>query len=249
MTDIHSHILPELDDGAFDMICSVEMAELAVESGVTAMIATPHSNQRGYFENYASERLYKRFENLKSELRRNDIPLELYLGMEVFGTPDAAQLYREGKLLTLNGGRYMLVEFGFRADTDFMDTVLYRLMDAGCVPVIAHPERYVSLQISSDIVTKWLDDGMGLQVNKGSLSGRFGIDAKRLAYGLLEQGMISCIASDAHGAQTRSPDMSDIREFLAVEYSETLAELLLAENPNRILRNEPLIKACDIKLL
>lgn len=248
MIDIHAHILPELDDGAFDMVCSVEMAELAVESGVSAMMATPHSNQRGYFENYASPELFECFDALKSELRRNEIPLELYLGMEVFGTPDTAQLYRDGKLLTLNGGRYMLVEFDFAADAYYMDSVLYDLMDAGCIPVVAHPERYDALQASGDIVAKWLGDGMGIQVNKGSLSGRFGRGAKRLAYDLLEQGLISCVASDAHGTRSRSPDMSDVREFLAVEYSEELAELLLTENPKRIVQSKPLLKMEDILL-
>lgn len=248
MTDIHAHILPELDDGSFDMVCSVEMAEIAVESGVSSMIATPHSNQRGCFENYASKELLECFDALKAELRRNDVPLELYLGMEVFGTQDAVRLYREGRLLTLNGGQYMLVEFDFAADAYFMDTVLYSLMDAGCVPVIAHPERYGALQASIGIVEKWTGDGMGVQVNKGSLSGRFGRGAKHLAYRLLEQGLISCIASDAHGVRTRSPDMSDVREFLAVEYSEELAELLLTENPRRIVQSRPLLKIEDILL-
>ena len=130
MIDIHSHILPEVDDGSFDMICSIEMAEMAAESGVEAMIATPHCNQRGCFENYTSEELLGRFRTLKSELKHSDVPLELYLGMEVFGTEDAAELYRDGRLLTLNGGRYMLTEFDFGAEAHFMDTVLYNLLNA-----------------------------------------------------------------------------------------------------------------------
>ena len=129
MIDIHSHILPEVDDGSFDMICSIEMAEMAAESGVEAMIATPHCNQRGCFENYTSEELLGRFRTLKSELKHSDVPLELYLGMEVFGTEDAAELYRDGRLLTLNGGRYMLTEFDFGAEAHFMDTVLHNLLN------------------------------------------------------------------------------------------------------------------------
>ncbi len=246
MTDIHCHILPELDDGSFDMVCSIEMAEIAVESGVDTIVATPHCNQRGYFENYASEELFGRFRALKAELSRSDIPLELHLGMEVFGTEDAARLYREGKLLTLNGGRYMLTEFDFGVNADFMDTVLYSLRDAGCMPVVAHPERYEALQYSHDIVSKWLADGMGIQINKGSLSGRFGRGAKHFAYELLEQGLVSCVASDAHGTVRRTPDMSDIYEFLAVEYSPELAQLLLKDNPDRIIQSMPLLSAQKI---
>lgn len=246
MTDIHAHILPALDDGSLDMVCSLEMAEIAVESGVEAMVATPHCNQRGYFENYASEELLGNFRTLQNELKRSDIPLRVYLGMEVFGTEDAAMLFCEGKLLTINGGRYMLTEFDFGADAYFMDRVLYSLRDAGCVPVVAHPERYEALQYSHSIVTKWLGDGMGIQINKGSLSGRFGRNARQLAYELLEQGLVSCIASDAHGTVQRTPDMSDIHEFLAVEYSPELARLLLKDNPNRIVQNRPLLSAQNI---
>ncbi len=242
MIDIHSHILPELDDGSFDIFCSLEMAEIAAQTGVTAMVATPHANQRGYFENYASQEITDKFSELKRELVENGTELELYLGMEVFGTYDAASLYRDGRILTLNGGRYMLVEFDFYADIQYINGVLYSLMDAGCVPVVAHPERYVELQQDYGIVNCWLNDGMAVQVNKGSLAGRFGRRAKKLAFDLLSDGLISCIASDAHGPQVRSPNMSDAYEFLTVEFSEETAELLLTENPRRIINSEPVIR-------
>lgn len=248
MIDIHSHILPEIDDGSMDMSCSVEMAEIAVETGVTEMIATPHSNQRGCFENYASYELAEHFENLRLELKNEEIPLKLYLGMEVFGTHDVPQLYREGKLITLNNSRYMLIEFDFYSDIYRMERVLYGLLDEGCVPLIAHPERYIALQEEPEIIGKWIDDGMATQVNKGSLSGRFGRGAKRLAHILLADGNIHCVASDAHGAQMRTPDMSDTQEYLAVEASEETAELLLHENPKRIIMNLPLLRAEEIQL-
>lgn len=246
MIDVHAHILPELDDGSFDTVCSIEMAEIAVSSGVTAMVATPHCNQRRYFENYASDKLYDNFAALKEELRRSDIPLELYLGMEVFGTEDAARLFRAGRLLTVNGGRYMLVEFDFGADVEYMDAVLESLRAAGCVPIIAHPERYEMLRCSGETVEKWLDGGMGVQINKGSLSGKFGRGARAFACELLDNGLVSCIASDAHGPQMRTPDMSEARSFVAIEYSEELAELLFEENPRRIVMNEPLLRANGI---
>ena len=142
----------------------------------------------------------------------------------------------------------MLTEFDFGAEAHFMATVLYNLLNAGCTPIVAHPERYVALQYSYGIVEKWLGDGMGIQLNKGSFSGRFGRGAKRLAYELLEQGLVTCIASDAHGVTTRTPDLGDIYEYLAMEYSPELAELLLKNNPRRILQSKPLVKAQEILL-
>ena len=112
MVDIHAHILPGLDDGSDRTLTSLRMAELAVRSGVTDLIATPHSN-RGRFENYASEALTGQFQRLKEVMQREQIPLRLHLGMEVYATSDMAALHRDGKLLTLAGSRYLLVEFGF----------------------------------------------------------------------------------------------------------------------------------------
>ena len=110
MIDLHTHILPGLDDGAPDLETSVLMAAVAAESGVTHLVATPHSNQRGAFENYASPALQVRFDCLRAAVREAGIPLELSLGMEIFGTGDVPKLLREGRLLTINGGRYLLIE-------------------------------------------------------------------------------------------------------------------------------------------
>ena len=104
MIDLHTHILPGVDDGAPDLETSVLMAAVAAESGVTHLVATPHSNQRGAFENYASPALQVRFDCLRAAVREADIPLELSLGMEIFGTGDVPKLLREGRLLTINGG-------------------------------------------------------------------------------------------------------------------------------------------------
>lgn len=243
MIDIHSHILPELDDGAIDMECSLEMAEIAVECGVSEMIATPHSNQIGRFENYASDRLAEKFEALKSELKSEDIQLKLYLGMEVFGTPSVPRLYKEGRLLTLNNSRYMLIEFDFYEEIIEMERILYGLMDEGCVPVIAHPERYYELQNEPYAIDRWIYDGMAVQVNKGSLLGRFGSSAKYLSHALLAQGNVSCVASDAHSSFFRTPDMSDIQEYLTMGIQFNDADVLLYDNPKRIINNQPLLRA------
>ena len=143
MIDIHAHILPGLDDGSDSPETSLMMAYAAVESGVTAIIATPHCNQRGLYENYASPELTGRLERLRGEIKAAGIPLEVYQGMEVFGTRDVPRLLREGKLLTLNGSRYLLIEFAFREDPLYMDRLVHAILEDGVIPIVAHPERYV----------------------------------------------------------------------------------------------------------
>ena len=115
MIDLHCHILPGVDDGSSSEEESCRMARLAVESGVTAVCATPHCNVPGCFDNYRTEALEERFLCLARLLGERDIPLRLYAGMEVYVTPETPRHLREGKLLTLGGSRYLLVEFGFEA--------------------------------------------------------------------------------------------------------------------------------------
>ena len=240
MIDIHTHILPGLDDGSDRTRTSLRMAELAVRSGVTDLIATPHSNQRGRFENYASEELEGQFQRLKDALRQEQIALRLHLGMEVYATSDMAELYREGKLLTLAGSRYLLMEFGFHDDAYYMEHVLRDVMDAGVVPILAHPERYKALQALPDIMVDWVRSGVHMQINKGSLSGFFGKESFRLAVTMLNHDLASFVASDAHRADQRTPVLRDTYRWIAEHYSEFLADRLLRRNPERVLRNEPL---------
>lgn len=242
MIDIHAHILPGLDDGSDRTLTSLRMAELAVRSGVTDLIATPHSNQRGRFENYASQELEVRFQRLKEAVRREKLDLRLHLGMEVYATSDMADLYREGKLLTLSGSRYLLMEFGFHDDAYYMERVLRDVLDAGVTPILAHPERYKALQALPDIMADWVRSGVHLQINKGSLSGFFGKESFRLAVIMLNHDLASFVASDAHRADQRTPALRDTYRWIAEHYSEHLAERLLRRNPERVLRNEPLIE-------
>ena len=240
MIDLHTHILPGLDDGSPDLETSVLMAAVAAESGVTHLVATPHSNQRGAFENYASPALQVRFAALRSAVREAGIPLELSLGMEIFGTGDVLQLLHDGRLLTLGGGRYLLIEFGFHEDPLRIERLLDALLAAGYWPVVAHPERYYGLQRMPNYLYDWASRGIVLQVNKGSLFGRFGRGAQALAAAMLERGLVGCVASDAHGPDVRTPDLAGAWDYLAEHFSERLAERLLTRNPAHILHSEPL---------
>lgn len=248
MVDIHAHILPGLDDGADRTRTSLRMAESAVCSGVTDLIATPHCNQRGRFENYASEALTEQYLRLKDMLQREQIALRLHLGMEVFATRGTASLLRDGKVLTLAGSRYLLVEFGFRTDAYEMDRILRETAQAGVVPILAHPERYQALQVLPDILEDWVRAGVHLQINKGSLSGYFGREPFALAETMLEHDLASFVASDAHRADRRTPALRDTYRWIASRYSEQLADRLLRRNPERVLRNEPLIPCSVIPM-
>lgn len=232
MIDLHSHILPELDDGAQSLGESLAMARMAVDSGITAMVATPHCAYDRVRDVRDSWQL------LCQALRENEIPLKVLPGMEIFGTPDTVRLLQAGKLLTLNESRYPLVEFEFHSTGDEETQILHSLCEAGYRPIVAHPERYSYVRRSPGIVNQWFHMGCLLQVNRGSLLGRFGRQAQAMAAELVERGFATVVATDAHSPRMRTPWMRDVRELLSREVSPQCARMLLLENPRRILKNE-----------
>lgn len=232
MTDIHCHILPQVDDGSDSLRMSLEMADLAARSGVQAVVATPHCMDEGLQDIQSAWAL------LHEALEEVSIPLKLMLGMEIFGTHRTAELLRSGKLLTLNGSRYPLIEFSFHSDGEEETEILRSVLDAGYRPIVAHPERYSYIQRDPDLVNRWADMGCLLQLNRGSLLGRFGSAARNTAFALLSRGFAAAVASDAHSHLQRTPWMRDIWELLAEELSPEAAEALLIRNPQILLNNE-----------
>ncbi len=232
MIDLHSHILPELDDGARSLRDSIAMARMAVDSGVTVMVATPHCAHD------KTREVQEAWQLLRQALKENRIPLKLLPGMEIFGTMDTAQMLLEGKLFTLNGSRYPLVEFSFHSDGMEETRILRSICKAGFRPVVAHPERYTYVQHSPGLVNRWHRMGCLLQVNRGSLMGRFGRQAQEMAYELVDRGFAAVVASDAHSPRQRTPWMEDVQKRLETEFSSRCARVLLLENPRHILKNE-----------
>lgn len=232
MIDLHSHILPGLDDGARDLEESLRMADMAVRSGVTAMVATPHC---------AGDRTVEIRESLaylRAGLHSSRIPLRVYAGMEIFGGPDTAAMLQRGELLTLAGSRYVLMEFEFESDGETQTQVLQSVVQAGFTPLVAHPERYRYVRENPEWINLWKRMGCLFQVNRGSLLGRFGPGARHMAMELTGRGFATVVASDAHSASMRTPWMGDVWELLSRRFSPDAAVWLLRNNPGRILKNE-----------
>ena len=242
--DLHAHILPGLDDGAQSMEDALEMAAMAAESGVHTIVATPHSHPQGELPPRFASIVESRVRELQYRLRCEGIPLRLLPGMEIFATPDTGWLLSRGELLTLNGTRYALVEFRFDEDTMFMEEILQQVTDRHLVPIVAHPERYFAVQQHPQRVADWLRMGYGIQVNKGSLLGRFGSEAQDLAVELIRRRMATVIASDAHYPHMRTPEMASVAEALSHLVPPEEIRRLLTEFPRRLL-NDELLKEAD----
>ena len=240
MIDLHCHILPGLDDGAGSLDTSCRMAAMAADSGVRTIVATPHCNTRNERKNYRSAALSEAFRDLQEELDRWEIPVRILPGAEVLVRGDFVRLLEEGRFLTLNRSRYLLVEFYFDENPGAMNMALRQVEAAGLVPVIAHPERYYAVQENPSLAEAWADRGWVLQINKGSILGDLGEGSYDAAALLLRRGAVGVLASDAHHFRQRSPHMGPLVEALEYRFPEIDPRLLLEENPRRIINNRTL---------
>lgn len=239
MIDLHNHILPGIDDGSRDIEDSLQMCAMALDSGVDTIIVTPHSNQMRRFENFYSEYLEQKFSLLKQTVAEEQLPIQLYLGMEIFTSGDLEKKIRNGMLIGLNRSRYYLIEFPFSAPSWQIEDDLKQIFAAGGIPLIAHPERYFCVQEQPELVYQWLQSGCLTQVNKGSPLGRFGNRIAYTAEFLLANQLVTCVASDAHSPYIRTTFMADIQDYLYNQFGESEMVRLTYENPYRILHDRP----------
>lgn len=242
MIDLHCHILPGVDDGAGSLPDAVQMAHLAALSGVRTIVATPHCNLPGREENYAGETLRGQVRALDRAVREQGIPVKILPGCEVFCTVELPQLLQRRKLQTLADSRYMLMEFYFDESPEFMDRCFRSAVEAGYVPVVAHPERYDAVYRDAQLVPRWFREGYVIQLNKGSILGRLGRHAETVSDWLLRQGLAHAVASDAHSPQRRTPHMDQVAAHLQQLCGPEYARILLSRNPERIISDRTLIK-------
>ena len=240
MIDIHTHILPTIDDGAGSFDEALDMAIMAVESGVQAIIATPHSNHDVGFVNYESDHLEALFQRLCYMLNEANIPLQLYRGMELWASTDIVEKLSYGKLLTLNRTKYTLVEFAFDEEVWWIEAILKEMMLGGYIPIIAHPERYQCVQEEPNRLYEWRKMGALAQMNKESILGRLGRHTAATAELLLKHNLINCLASDAHHAYARTTDMTALNRYMENNFALGYRDLLMKTNPQAILEGQPL---------
>ena len=239
MIDLHTHILPGVDDGSASLEESLEMCRIASAGGTRGIVATSHGNLGS--SSLTVEQYKNAYRLLKQELIREEIPIRLYSGMEIFMTGEAAAGLDAGELLTLNQTRYVLIEFYFQEEPWMAEEYLHMLEDVDYIPVIAHVERYYFIQRNPEIIYDWVQRGYVIQTNKGSLLGAFGKKERDTAISLLEHNLVHVIASDAHGTKRRTPDMTNIRRFLGETVGNKYKNLVLNENPVRILSGEEIL--------
>ena len=232
LCDLHTHVLPGVDDGADTLDCALQILRNAAASDVTVLAVTPHCG--GYYGNILDEKLQVKFQQLQHAAR--DIPVELVLGGEARVDDQFPTLLAQKKLPTIGGSRYLLTEFA--PDAQAFDATLETILELGYIPLIAHPERYLAVCKNPRIVLPWLDMGCHLQLTGGSILGEHGKTVQRTSAFLLQNDLVACVASDAHGLHRRSNFLMNVYDHLSVQYSRQYAACLLHHTPMAICHDE-----------
>jgi protein-tyrosine phosphatase len=217
MIDIHSHILPGIDDGAQTMQDSIDMAKAAVAEGIHTIIATPHHNN-GKYENRKSDILAlvsKLNETLKSEA----IDLNVLPGQECRIYGEILEDYENGHILTLNqSSQYIFIEFPSNSVPRYAERLLYDIQVAGLIPVIVHPERNAELIERPEKLYKLVKNGAVTQLTASSLVGYFGKNIQKFSQQMIEANLTHFIASDAHNTHNRTFKMEEAMDYIERKY-------------------------------
>lgn len=231
--DIHTHILPGVDDGAGDQIQALNMVRQAYEDGTRTMILTPH--YRGRFK---ANDLQKRFDWF-SELVSREMPeMKLYLGSEVCYEQAVPEALAAKQALSINGSPYCLLEFLPGSFVSQVLTGVWETVRYGYIPIIAHLERYEIFRKDPNLIDQVLDMGALLQLNADSVLGKRGWGVARFCKRLLKQRKVHFIASDAHDVKKRPPLLGDCWQRVCRLCGREYATALFYGNAKQIISEE-----------
>lgn len=226
--DIHSHILPGVDDGSQSMEQSMEMLSIAAENGITEMVLTPHNKAER--KNVSVAGIHKRIKALEVELEKQGLSITLYPGAEIFYRDGVVELLEDGAMSTIAGSRCVLVEFQPMENFSYIRSAVYELVSDGYIPILAHIERYECLVTKQERIKELVDRGALMQVNAATIVGKLGYKAKQQAKKLLKQRLVHFVATDAHDTGKRGPYLDECARYLNKKYGEEYAAQLLWEN-------------------
>jgi protein-tyrosine phosphatase len=236
MIDLHTHIVPGVDDGAADPNEAVAMCRLAKADGTEIIVATPHQRHPRW-ENDDLRRIDERLAGVRAAVEGPEIRLgaEIHVGSDLLRE---VELLPGGSLLTLAGSRYLLLEFPPSLELISPRAIVHELTVAGWRPIIAHPERIRPWAEDPAELGELVDLGALLQLTAMSVTGEFRRRSQACSTFLLDQGWVHVVASDAHDPERRPPILSRAFEAVSRRWGLDLAERLFRDNPRRILADE-----------
>ncbi len=232
--DLHSHILPGVDDGAENVQQTMEMLQIAYEEGIRCMIATPHFHpHRGH---KSPETMKRKVALVRKLAEKIDPKFRIYLGTEIYFTQEIPEQLKKREVLTINGTRYVLVEFSPSDSYEHIYKSIQQLQMYGYEVIVAHVERYENVRSNLSCAEELVKMGALLQINTGSIVGKYGKEAKKYVYSLMEQDLVFGVGTDAHNAFSRSPKIKKAADLIEKKYGKEYRRRIFFDNAASLLR-------------
>lgn len=232
MIDLHSHIIPNVDDGSRTINESIEILNEAKKVGFSDVILTSHYIL-DYNETNAEELVI-----LKEKLQEKINDISLHSGMEIYIDEKITELIQSKKVLTLAGSRYLLMELPLSNNVNYLDYVVYSLQNNNIIPIIAHPERYSAVQNNYKIVEEYREKGCLIQSNYASILGYYGKDAQKTIKMLLKNNFVDFLGSDCHRRNSIYPNIPKAIKKITKIIGKDEFYKISTVNPQRVLNNE-----------
>ena len=237
MIDFHNHVLPNIDDGSKSLEMSLNMLRFASEQGITDVVNTVHyKHPKVEYRNLNYSFIHGEIKKLQNELDKNQISIKLHLASEVFFNPTIESLI-DDPLAVFSVKKFMLIEFQPHIIPDFQTELLFNLKMAGVNPIIAHPERYLSVQNEINTVFDWLNLGCLIQIDAGSVLGTFGKGTKKCSERIIKNGWAQILGSDAHNDKKRNFCLAEAYNTI-FKWIGKDAHKLVFDNPKALIEGK-----------
>lgn len=231
--DIHTHILPHVDDGAADMKETMRLLKMEYNDGVRTIYATSHF-RRNMFEP-SMEKVHKQYELVAAEAAKEFKDLRILLGCEFHVNSDMVETLDAGERPGMGGTRCVLAEFSERSDANTIQNKCYELLSHGYQPIIAHAERYPAIRKNLDFLEQLVDMGNYIQMNADSIVGNDGLSMKWYCKKAMKKDLIHFVGSDAHNTKDRKPAMGKCAAYLEKTMGKAYMKKILIENPRELI--------------
>lgn len=238
MIDIHSHVLPEIDDGSRSMDETIAILKEMASIGFHHMVTTPHYITGSSYK-YNNEKKIGLIKEVQAKLDEENIEMQLFLGNEVYIDNEILSLLDRKEIAAINGSKYLLIELPRNGKINDLNDLIFKLRTRDIVPIIAHPERYICLQQDTSLIDEIVEHGALLQVNFESINGKYGKDVKKLADYLLKHKKLHFLASDIHHIDSAFfKNFSSLKKDCIKILGEEKFKEVTYLNPQAVLKGE-----------
>lgn len=231
--DVHTHILPKIDDGPDNIKETIRILETEYEAGVRTIYATPHF-RRDMFEP-TMEMIQEQYKKVVEAAKKVGDDLHVLLGCELHVNSEVIELLDTGRCVGLAGTRCVLVEFSEYSDSNIIHNRCYELLSNGYQPIIAHAERYNAIRKNLNFLQQLVEMGNYIQMNADSIVGHDGLSMKWFCKKAIKRDLLHFVGSDVHNTSDRKSSIGKCVKYLEKMMGQSYVRKVMITNPREII--------------